>query len=68
MACKKKLNTQLIKKGVKILIGTHDFSTFRASSCQSKSPIKTIRSATLKKEKDKIILFFHSKSFSYNNR
>ena len=60
---KKKLNTQLIKKGVKILIGTHDFSTFRASSCQSKSPIKTIRSATLKKEKDKIILFFHSKSF-----
>ena len=37
---KKKLNIALLKKGAKILEGTHDFSTFRASTCYSKSPIK----------------------------
>ena len=37
---KKRLDVTLLKKGAKILKGTHDFSTFRASSCSAKSPIK----------------------------
>ena len=39
---RKKLDINLIKKGAKKLIGTHDFSTFRASNCSAKSPIRTI--------------------------
>ena len=30
-----------MEKAAKKLIGTKDFSTFRASSCRAKSPIKT---------------------------
>ena len=60
---RKKLNIRIMKKGAKILKGTHDFSTFRSSSCQAKSPIKTIKKATVKKNGDKIILKFTSKSF-----
>ena len=60
---KKKLNINIMKKGLKVLKGTHNFSTFRASSCQAKSPIKTIKKATLKKNKKKIIITFTSKSF-----
>ena len=52
-----------MKKGAKILKGTHNFSTFRSSSCESKSPVKTLRKASIKKEKNKIILTFVSKSF-----
>ncbi len=52
-----------MKKGAKLLVGTHDFSTFRASSCGAKSPIKTIQKIDIKKNKDKIILKFTSKSF-----
>jgi tRNA pseudouridine38-40 synthase len=26
-----------------VLIGTHDFSSFRASACQAKSPVKNLR-------------------------
>ena len=52
-----------MKKGAKFLLGTHDFSTFRSSSCGAKSPIKTMEKVSVKKIKDKIILKFTSKSF-----
>ena len=52
-----------MKKGAKMLLGTHDFSTFRSSSCGAKTPIKTMEKISIKKNKDKIILKFVSKSF-----
>ena len=60
---RKKLDVKAMKKGAKLLLGTHDFSTFRASSCGAKSPIKTMKKISIKKKKDKIILKFTSKSF-----
>ena len=59
----KKLNLKEMKKGAKMLIGKKDFSTFRASSCNAKSPIRTIRSVKITHQKDKIILEFRSQSF-----
>ena len=60
---KKNLDVKLMKKGAEILKGTHNFSTFRASSCQAKSPIKTLKRVLIKKDKNKIVLTFKSKSF-----
>jgi tRNA pseudouridine38-40 synthase len=60
---RKKLDLKTMRRGAKLLLGTHDFSTFRSSSCGAKSPIKTIEKITIKKSKDKIILKFISKSF-----
>ena len=60
---KKKLDIKIMKKGAEILKGTHDFSTFRASSCRAKSPIKTMKKTTIKKNKHSIVLTFQSKSF-----
>jgi len=60
---RKKLDVKAMKKGAKLLLGTHDFSTFRASSCGAKSPIKTMENILIKKNKDKITLKFISKSF-----
>ena len=59
----KKLDLDIIKKGAKKLLGTKDFSTFRASSCRAKSPIKTIRLIKIVSNKNKIIIEFQSKSF-----
>ena len=59
----KKLNLELMRKGSKILLGEHDFSTFRASSCNAKSPIKKIEFIRIKKVKDKIEIKFISQSF-----
>ena len=58
-----KLDIKAMEKGAKLLLGTHDFSTFRASSCGAKSPIKTMEAISIKKNRDKITLKFVSKSF-----
>ena len=57
------LNFKLMKKAAKLLEGNKDFSTFRSSSCNSKSPIKTLEEAIVKKSGTKIIIIFKSKSF-----
>jgi len=57
------LDLELIKKGAEKLIGTNDYSTFRSSSCNAKSPIKTIKSIKIKSLKNKIELEFKSQSF-----
>jgi len=59
----KKLDVSLMKKGAKMLIGTNDFSTFRSSSCNAKSPIRTIKSIKIKSIKGKIEIQFKSQSF-----
>ncbi len=60
---KKKLNIIMMKKGIRYYLGTHDFTSMRAASCSSKSPIRTITKAEIKKKSDKIIIIFESKSF-----
>ena len=60
---KKKLDLKVMKKGAKKLLGTNDFSTFRASSCTAKSPIKTMKLVKINKNKNKIEIKFKSQSF-----
>ena len=37
------LDAQRMRDAAQILLGEHDFSSFRASGCQAKSPVKTLR-------------------------
>ena len=59
----KKLDLGMMKKAAKKLIGTKDFSTFRASTCRAKSPIKTMKLVKVKSLGEKIIIEFRSQSF-----
>ena len=59
----KKLDLVAMRKGAKKLVGTKDFSTFRASSCRAKSPIKTMKFVKIKSFKNKIEIEFRSQSF-----
>ncbi len=58
-----KLDLKIMKKAAKKLIGTNDFSTFRASSCRAKSPIKTMKSVKIISKKNRIEIEFQSQSF-----
>ncbi len=58
-----KLDLKIMKEAAKILEGTKDFSTFRASSCRAKSPIKTLEYVKIKSKKEKIVIEFKSQSF-----
>jgi len=57
------LDLEIMKKAAKKLVGTKDFSTFRASSCKAKSPIKTLKSVKIKSRNNKIEIEFQSQSF-----
>ncbi len=59
----KKLDLNLMKIGAKKFVGTKDFSSFRASSCRAKSPVKTMKLVKVKVSKDKINIEFRSQSF-----
>ena len=63
---KNKLDQKLLKKGAKILVGTHNFSTFRASTCSARSPIKKMNSVKVHKKGENISITFKSKSFLQN--
>ena len=59
----KKLDISLMKEGAKKILGTRDFSTFRSSSCNAKSPIRTMKSIKIKSIKGRIEIQFQSQSF-----
>ena len=63
---KKKIDLNLMKKGAKLLEGTHDFSTFRAASCSAKSSIKKIYPIKISKVNKIIKIRISSKSFLQN--
>ena len=58
-----KLDVKMMKKAAKELIGTNDFSTFRASTCRAKSPVKTMKSVKIKSNNNNIDIEFQSQSF-----
>ena len=60
---RKNLDVSSMKTGAKMLLGTHNFSTYRAASCGAKSPVRTMEKILIKKNKDKITLQFTSRSF-----
>jgi len=46
-----------------VLVGRHDFTTFRDAACQAKSPIKTLDVASVSREGDEVVLVFEARSF-----
>ncbi len=63
---RKALNLQAMQKGATYLIGYHDFSSFRDSACQAKSPLKTIESIEITKHDDLIITHLKAPSFLHH--
>ena len=59
----KELDIALMRNGSKKLIGTKDFSTFRSSSCNAKSPIRTMKSIRISSTRGRIEIQFKSQSF-----
>ncbi len=49
---KTRLNVENMQSAANFLLGEHDFSSFRASGCQGKSPIKTIEKINIIEDND----------------
>ncbi|MBO7454240.1 MAG: tRNA pseudouridine(38-40) synthase TruA [Alphaproteobacteria bacterium] len=62
----KPLNEEKMNKVAQILVGKHDFSAFRATGCQSNSPVKTLNSISVERFSDQVIVKLAAKSFLYH--
>ncbi len=60
------LDVNKMQNAAQILVGKHDFSTFRASECQAKSPIKTIDSIIFEQQNEYIFMTITAKSFLHH--
>ena len=64
--CRQDLNIKLMEQGIKYLIGKHDFTSFRTSKCQAKSPIRTLDEITFVQENAEIIMNIKATSFLHS--
>ncbi len=62
----KKLDIFSMQEAAKFLIGTHDFTSFRASECQSNSPIKTLDRLEIRSHQDTIEFYVKARSFLHH--
>ncbi|MGQ0443356.1 MAG: tRNA pseudouridine(38-40) synthase TruA [Methylophilaceae bacterium] len=57
------LDVAAMREAAKYLLGEHDFSAFRASECQAKSPIKTLYESDIEYVGNKIVFHFSANAF-----
>ncbi|ESQ75103.1 tRNA pseudouridine(38-40) synthase TruA [Asticcacaulis sp. AC402] len=57
------LDADVMAQAAKVLVGSHDFTTFRHVECQAKSPVKTLEIARVKRFGDEVHLVFAARSF-----
>ncbi|WP_293678703.1 tRNA pseudouridine(38-40) synthase TruA [uncultured Phenylobacterium sp.] len=60
---KKPLDASAMHAAAQVLVGHHDFTTFRDLACQAKSPMKTLDVASVARDGEEVILEFASRSF-----
>lgn len=60
------LDAEAMAQAAGHLVGTHDFSAFRAAECQAKSPVKELRRAEVKREWRFILFEFAANAFLHH--
>lgn len=60
------LNVEAMDEAAQYLIGLHDFTTFRASQCQAKSPVKTVDRVNVAREGEMIAVRASARSFLHH--
>jgi tRNA pseudouridine38-40 synthase len=60
------LDATAMNDAAQLLIGHHDFTTFRSSECQASSPVKTLDRLAVAREGDEIRIEAAARSFLHN--
>ena len=60
------LNAEAMHEAAQLLVGLHDFTTFRSTHCQSASPIKTLERLDVRREGGQIIVEAVAQSFLHH--
>jgi tRNA pseudouridine38-40 synthase len=60
------LDHEAMHHAAQILLGQHDFTTFRAVQCQAKSPVKTLDRIDISRQGEEIVMAVSARSFLHH--
>ena len=63
---KAELDAAAMHRAAQTLVGHHDFSSFRASACQAKSPLRTLDALSVERQGDHLIVNATARSFLHH--
>ena len=62
----KPLDAEAMHAAAQVLVGQHDFTTFRSAECQAKSPVKTLDRIAVRRELDHVVVTVSARSFLHH--
>ena len=60
------LDHEAMHEAAQLLVGHHDFTTFRSIKCQAKSPLRTLQNLDVERHGEEIIIQTASRAFLHN--
>ena len=60
------LNADAMHDAAQLLVGRHDFTTFRSAHCQSESPVKTLARLDVRRDEDRVLIVAEARSFLHH--
>ncbi|MET3123679.1 tRNA pseudouridine38-40 synthase [Oxalobacteraceae bacterium GrIS 2.11] len=60
------LDEMKMREAAQLLVGVHDFSSFRAVYCQAKSPVKQMHEITIRRHGDVLVFTFRASAFLHH--
>jgi tRNA pseudouridine38-40 synthase len=63
---RRRLDALAVHRAAQRLVGTHDFTTFRSTECQAKSPVKTLERLAVRLAGEALIVEASAPSFLHN--
>jgi tRNA pseudouridine38-40 synthase len=61
-----RLDTEAMHRAAQVLVGRHDFSSFRASACQANSPLRTLDRLDVRRDGDQVEIVAEARSFLHS--
>jgi tRNA pseudouridine38-40 synthase len=61
-----KLDAEAMHEAAQLLVGLHDFTTFRSAHCQSDSPVKTLDRLDVRREGEHVFVEAEARSFLHH--
>ena len=61
-----RIDAGLMDEAAQILVGRHDFTTFRASECQAASPIRTLDRLSVRRDGEEIVVAASARAFLHS--
>jgi tRNA pseudouridine38-40 synthase len=60
------LDAEAMDEAAKVLVGKHDFTSFRATNCQADSPLRTLNSLRVERQDEMIMIHCQARSFLHH--